>query len=789
MLEVKVHYEGPIAIFTLDGRFDAYGATLFDKEAAAVGDKTNHWIIDFNGVNYLSSTGIRSILQAEKSLRARHGAVVLVGLTSYLVQVLEMCGLKKALRTADSLAEALRLIEIGLPLPLHSSQYQIEGRDYQLRWVPDAVSFLDLWGSFREIIDKGIISENVMGVGLDPLNMAFGIGGFGMTRAQAAEAIGEFIAFGNFAGVVPADGHCRADFILTEAPADTIIFTSSAIGISGSPKVLIEIKSRTTFTVAQLIKDFFDLASETLDAPPPLLGLLILAEIERPAYSCYENFDDISSDCRTSLNNGPGRNYALIIGVAAHEPSVKSCPDKAVGSFIVELAPYPLDEGLFFHGHGATLNGSVNVDMSVDPTEDLITLISLDNLEGAAHIEPETEVAGGRIWLYLPETVRTGEEKLLKIEVAGETEFLDEWEIIARRIYSSAQRIELAPIHGGYVSKTFHVASYDNEGRRLLPTVMKIGAVELNKREEEAYQKYVLRFILNNSTTIMGTASYGDWAGLSYNFVGIAGPESTLTWLKEHYLRRPVEDLLPLFDAIFTDILRPWYGQPTWEPIYPYSEHDPTLTFFESIFDDVQRELGISSDNEVLHCSELGTTLPNPYYFLKYRYPERRGWSRLWYKSVTHGDLNMQNILLDERENIYIIDFSETRLRNVVSDFARLEAIVKFEMTRLNDENDLKELIEFDLGLLEALSLDEIPPFNYEGSDPMVEKAYKVILRLRRYADKVTLFETDMVPYLLALLEWTYPVVSYGDANRLQKRFSALSAGLICRKIEELEIS
>ena len=149
----------------------------------------------------------------------------------------------------------------------------------------------------------------------------------------------------------------------------------------------------------------------------------------------------------------------------------------------------------------------------------------------------------------------------------------------------------------------------------------------------------------------------------------------------------------------------------------------------------------------------------------------------------------MQNILLDERQNIYIIDFSETRHRNAVSDFARLEAIVKFEMTRLNNENDLKDLIEFDLGLLEALSLDEIPPFNYKGSDPIVEKAYKVILRLRRYADKVTLFETDIVPYLLALLEWTYPVVSYGDATRLQKRFSALSAGLICRKIEELEIS
>ena len=41
---------------------------------------------------------------------------------------------------------------------------------------------------------------------------------------------------------------------------------------------------------------------------------------------------------------------------------------------------------------------------------------------------------------------------------------------------------------------------------------------------------------------------------------------------------------------------------------------------------------------------------------------------------------------------------------------------------------------------------------------------------------RVTLFETDIVLYLLALLEWTYPVVSYRDANCLQKRFSAYTA-------------
>jgi hypothetical protein len=69
----------------------------------------------------------------------------------------------------------------------------------------------------------------------------------------------------------------------------------------------------------------------------------------------------------------------------------------------------------------------------------------------------------------------------------------------------------------------------------------------------------------------------------------------------------------------------------------------------------------------------------------------------------------------------------------------------------------------------------------------MVEKAYRVICQLRRYAKTVTLFETDLIPYWLALLEWTYPVVSYGSVSRLQKLYAAYSAALICRSIQQQE--
>jgi hypothetical protein len=91
--------------------------------------------------------------------------------------------------------------------------------------------------------------------------------------------------------------------------------------------------------------------------------------------------------------------------------------------------------------------------------------------------------------------------------------------------------------------------------------------------------------------------------------------------------------------------------------------------------------------------------------------------------------------------------------------------------------------LQFEQGLLEPDSMDQKPVYRYQGDDPNVPKAFLIISRLREYADVVTLFEKDIEPYLLAVLEWTYPVVSYKGVEKLRKRYSACSAALICEKI------
>jgi hypothetical protein len=313
--------------------------------------------------------------------------------------------------------------------------------------------------------------------------------------------------------------------------------------------------------------------------------------------------------------------------------------------------------------------------------------------------------------------------------------------------------------------------------------VLKIAGNKIIDREEANYNEYVKKYILNNSTSIFGTSTFQEWKGLCISFVGITGPDSNIKWLTNHYRNRPAEELIPLFDKIFTHILKPWYGQPRLEIIHPYHDHDPRVTFFPSVCKDAEKELGISSKEKYIFLPELQREIVNPYWFLENIFEQRKDYKKLWYRCITHRDLNMQNILLDEIENVYIIDFSETGPGNAVADFARLEPILKIEMSRVSSEDDLIQLMDFEKGLLEPDALDQLPVFHYQGDDPNVRKAYQVICRLRYYADVVTLFEKDIEPYLLAVLEWTYPVVSYKGVEKLRKRYSACSAALICEKI------
>ena len=536
-----------------------------------------------------------------------------------------------------------------------------------------------------------------------------------------------------------------------------------------------------------------------LPGRPPCPEPQCFAEAESKAPVSLARIAEALDQAQACPADGAGLVALLVSAKAAalirpEAPEPLGAPEALILCLVARSgAAVPQDLPWTRHGERLFCAQAVWLDAEIaaeprDVKEALKLAGDLEHLQGAGHILPGSLCARARIWVFCPKAARHADEVRIQVEVPPGLPFPDDWDLIVRRIYSEGagesrvSRVVLTPLSGGFSSQNFSVDSFDAEGKRLIPTVLKIGGLDLTRREVEAYNSHVKKFILNNTTSILGTYAHNQWAGLRYNFVGVSGQGARLTWLTRHYQTRPAEELIPIFDRVYTDVLKPWYGQPKWDLIQPYRDHDPRR-IFPSLLDDARAELGIPPDSPTMDCPELGRSLPNPYWFLKETFAERAHLSRLWYTAVTHNDLNMQNILLDERENVYVIDFSETRPNNIVADFARLEPIFLLEMTRLSSESDARELCRFMAGWYGAKTLQDIPPFVYDGDDPMVGKAYAVMRRLRWYADVVTLFETDIAPYLLCVLEWTLCVASYRGFPAERKRLSAVMAGLVCEAL------
>src|SRR6185295_3907577 len=89
-----------IPVLTANGRLDAHGVIEFDEVWQSVPADVSHIVIDLTQVNYLSSIGIRSLVSIEKTLRTRHGNLVLGGCPKFVSAVLETTGLLSQFQVA-----------------------------------------------------------------------------------------------------------------------------------------------------------------------------------------------------------------------------------------------------------------------------------------------------------------------------------------------------------------------------------------------------------------------------------------------------------------------------------------------------------------------------------------------------------------------------------------------------------------------------------------------------------------------------------------------------------------
>jgi anti-anti-sigma factor len=99
-----------VVTVVLAGRLDVMGAGRIDLQFNAIAGSHRVVIVDMEGVDFLASLGIRTLLLGAKTLQRRGGHLILVAPQPSVMTVLEAMGVLDLLPIAASHAEASSLI-------------------------------------------------------------------------------------------------------------------------------------------------------------------------------------------------------------------------------------------------------------------------------------------------------------------------------------------------------------------------------------------------------------------------------------------------------------------------------------------------------------------------------------------------------------------------------------------------------------------------------------------------------------------------------------------------------
>ena len=107
-MEIREHRVGRCVVVALEGRLDGAGARALEASVLAmVGRGETSAVLDFAGLSYLSSIGIRAVLICARTCRENGGRLAIARLRDDPLSVMEMSGLLSVMEHHETVEDAL----------------------------------------------------------------------------------------------------------------------------------------------------------------------------------------------------------------------------------------------------------------------------------------------------------------------------------------------------------------------------------------------------------------------------------------------------------------------------------------------------------------------------------------------------------------------------------------------------------------------------------------------------------------------------------------------------------
>ena len=90
-MNINIEKENSVTTIKLEGRLDTTTAPELEKTINNEGDELKNLVLDFKGVDYISSAGLRVLLTAQKKMNVQ-GSMELINVGEAVMDIFEMTG-------------------------------------------------------------------------------------------------------------------------------------------------------------------------------------------------------------------------------------------------------------------------------------------------------------------------------------------------------------------------------------------------------------------------------------------------------------------------------------------------------------------------------------------------------------------------------------------------------------------------------------------------------------------------------------------------------------------------
>src|SRR5439155_23625019 len=324
-MEITKQHAGEFTELIVKGRLDAYWADHLTTALEEVIRGGAHYIrLNLADVAYISSIGIRVLLQFYKQLHRIHGVFVVSNPSEPVKKVLHLAHLADVLMPAAAGSAPAAAPETGRQMERGTAAFEV------FECATNARMKCTLVGEPGLLANCGFRKEHSRTVTFPESSMAVGLGAFGNHFEDCQGRFGEFLSVAGAAAYQPTDGSNVPDYLIAEGSFVPELQVLYGLVCDGPFAKLARFEAKTdpgSVNLSELVDACLEISGAGMAGVVMVAesaGLIGAALRQSPALPTAESapfqYPEVRRWLSFSAERAHSRSLAVIAGVASRPP-------------------------------------------------------------------------------------------------------------------------------------------------------------------------------------------------------------------------------------------------------------------------------------------------------------------------------------------------------------------------------------------------------------------------------------------------------------------------------------